>query len=401
MSPTLDTSRPVILLDGGSRLDLGIVRSLGLAGVPVHLLCSDSRSITTTSRYVTAVHDFPPRDASVEERLAQLCSTARALSPRAVILPTGDSALQFLSACRDGFADLVDHDLPPAEVVDRCIRKDRFAYWAAHAGVPVPPTFVPRDAADVRAAAGGLAFPVFVKPWVHEHWDRLPPGIVGHVRGERVDSAGDLVRLFDRLEGQGNGADHAVVQQFVPGTDREHVDVHAYIDGAGRVLGVFSARKLRIWPPHRGLGVLVRSERLPAAVEVTLCALQRLGVTGMANVNLKFDPTRGAYRLFEINCRYSTWTELPTRCGCNFPLVAYAAITGQEPPSLHQREGTEWLDFERDWDAMATYRREREWSWTSYFGSLVHVRHGAFFAWDDPAPFFSSLARRVSGPAIQ
>src|SRR2546425_10933606 len=89
----------------------------------------------------------------------------------------------------------------------------------------------------------------------------------------------------------------------------------------------------------------------------------------MANVNLKFDPTRGAYRLFEINCRYSTWTELPTRCGCNFPLVAYAAITGQEPPSLHQREGTEWLDFERDWDAMATYRREREWSWTSYFGS--------------------------------
>ena len=76
MSPTLDTSRPVMMLDGGSRLDLGIVRSLGLAGVPVHLLCADSRSITTTSRYVTAVHHFPPRDASAEERLAQLCTTA-------------------------------------------------------------------------------------------------------------------------------------------------------------------------------------------------------------------------------------------------------------------------------------------------------------------------------------
>src|SRR3989442_6276701 len=220
VSPTLDTSRPVILLDGGSRLDLGIVRSLGLAGVPVHLLCSDSRSITTTSRYVTAVHDFPPRDASVEERLAQLCSTARGLSPRPVILPTGDRALQFLSACRDGFADLVDHDLPPTEVVDRCIRKDRFAYWAAHAGVPVPPTFVPRDAADVRAAAGDLAFPVFVKPWVHEHWDRLPPGIVGHVRGERVDSPADLVRLFDRLHGPGHGAGTAAGHPVGPAADR-------------------------------------------------------------------------------------------------------------------------------------------------------------------------------------
>ena len=401
MSPTLDTSRPVILLDGGSRLDLGIVRSLGLAGVPVHLLCADSRSITTTSRYVTAVHHFPPRHASAEERLAQLCTTARGLSPRPVILPTGDWALQFLSTQRDGFEDLADHDLPPAEVVDRCVRKDRFAHWAARAGVPVPPTLVPRDAADVRAAAADLAFPVFVKPWVHEHWDGLPPGIVGHVRGERVDSAADLVRLFDRLEGHGNGAQHAVVQQFVPGTDREHVDVHAYIDRGGGVLGVFSARKLRIWPPHRGLGVLVLSERLPDAVGVALGTLHRLGVTGMANVNLKFDPTHRAYRVLEINCRYSTWTELPTRCGCNFPLAAYAAITGQAPPSQHQREGIEWLDFERDWEAMATYRREREWSWLSYFGSLVNVRHGAFFAWDDPAPFFSSLARRVSGPAIQ
>src|SRR2546430_17613801 len=100
MSPTLDTSRAVILLDGGSRLDLGIVRSLGLAGVPVHLLCSDSRSITTTSRYVTAVHDFPPRDASVEERLAPLCSTARGRSPRPGILPTADTGLQFQSPVR-------------------------------------------------------------------------------------------------------------------------------------------------------------------------------------------------------------------------------------------------------------------------------------------------------------
>jgi D-aspartate ligase len=401
VSPTLDTSRPVLLLDGGSRLDLGIVRSLGLAGVPVHLLCADSHSITATSRYVTAVHPFPPREASAESCLRQLRATARALSPRPIILPTGDQALQFLSDRRDDFADLVDHDLPAAAVVDHCIRKDRFARWAARAGVPVPPTFVPRDAAHVRAAAGDMAFPVFVKPWVHEHWDRLPLGIVGHVRGERVDSAADLIGLFDQLESQGNDAHHAVVQQFVPGTDREHVDVHAYIDGAGSVLGAFSARKLRIWPPHRGLGVLVRSERLSAAVEVTLCALQRLGVTGMANVNLKFDPIRGAYRVLEINCRYSTWTELPTRCGCNFPLVAYAAITGQEPPLLHQREGIEWLDFKRDWEAMATYRREHEWSWLAYFGSLVNVRHGAFFAWDDPAPFFSSLARRVTGPAIQ
>ena len=391
----LDTSRPTLLLDGGSRVDLGVVRSLGLADIPVHLLSHNRHSTTTKSRFVTAVHAFPPPSAPDDVRLGRLREIVAGLDRRPVILPTGDRALAFLSRCRQSIGELLDHDLPPSEVIERCLWKDRFACWASSAGVAVPTTFVPTDAADVRARARDLTYPVFVKPAVHEIWTDLPPGIVGHVKGQRLDNAADLIRVFEQLERY--GAHRTVVQEFVPGPDNGHASVHAYFDAAGAVVGAFSGRKVRIAPPHRGLGVLVQSERIPAALEVALGALQALGYVGMAVVNLKLDAERGTFKLLEINCRYSTWTELPTRCGCNFPAAAFAVITGQQPRVGSQRDGIAWWDSRRDWKSMATYRREGEWTWGSYLKSLATVRHGAFFAWDDPVPFLWSIVGGDSG----
>ena len=391
----LETSRPTLLLDGGSRVDLGVVRSLGLTGIPVHLLTHNRRSITTTSRFVTAVHAFPPPNAPDEVRLERLRRIVAGLDRRPVMLPTGDRALSFLSRCRGSIGEVLDHDLAPSELIERCLWKDRFALWASAAGVAVPTTFVPTDAADVRTRAGDLHFPVFVKPAVHEIWADLPPGIVGHVKGERLNNAADLIRLFERLEPF--GAHRTVVQEFVPGPDQGHASVHAYLDSSRTVVGVFSGRKVRIAPPHRGLGVLVRSELIPEALDVAVTALQTLGFVGMAVVNLKFDAERGGFKLLEINCRYSTWTELPTRCGCNLPAAAYAVITGQQPAVGIQREGVAWWDLRRDWKAMSTYRREGEWTWGSYLRSLAAVRHGAYFAWDDPLPFFWSMVGRGGG----
>lgn len=391
----LQKSRPTILLDGGSRVDLGVVRSLGLAGIPVHLLSHNRRSITTKSRFVTTVHAFPPPTAADDVRLGCLREIVARLDQRPVMLPTGDRALSFLSRCRESIGELLDHDLAPRELIERCLWKDRFAQWASAAGVAVPTTFVPTGAEDVRTRAGDLHFPVFVKPAVHEIWADLPPGIVGHVKGERLNNAADLIQLFERLEPF--GAHRTVVQEFVPGPDQGHASVHAYLDSSGAVVGVFSGRKVRIAPPHRGLGVLVRSERIPEALDVAITALQALGFVGMAVVNLKYDAERHAFKLLEINCRYSTWTELPTRCGCNLPAAAYAAITGQRPTVGSQRDGIAWWDLRRDWKAMATYRREGEWTLGSYLRSLAAVRYGAIFAWDDPRPFFWSLVGRDSG----
>ncbi len=383
-SQRLDVSRPALVLDGAARGDLGVVRSLGLGGIPVHLL-SHRRSAVQRSRFVSTVHEFPPNASDDEIRVARLRAIAAGLSQRPVVFATGDSAVRFLSRTRDQWSDLIDHDLPPDDVVATCVDKATFAVAAERLGLPVPETVVPVDAADVARRAPGLPYPLFVKPVAREAWAGLPPGTVRQIRGQRVESAAELVELCRRLEA--TGGLNIIIQKFVASPDTEHLSVHAYIDRDRRVVGTFSGSKLRVFPPTAGLGAFVSSKRSLAAIEIAIEVLGKLGYTGFAILNLKRDAERNEYRLLEINCRHSTWAELPTRCGCNFPVAAYAAMTGQEPPTLLQVEGPSWLDFSRDFRALRTYRQTTEWTWGSYIRSLATVRCWAFFALDDPGPF--------------
>lgn len=391
----MDVTRPALLIDGAARGDMGVVRSLGAAGVPVILLCAHAHSPTARSRYVSAVHAFPPRSAPAAERIARLRAVAASLPARPVILVSGDSSLRLLSAHRAEIEELLDHDLPPDELIADCVEKDRFVGLSRTHGLPVPASWVIRTAGDVEDAVRSLSFPAFVKPVTHEAWAAVPPGVVPHVKGCLAGDAGALRALLARLAAVPAGP--TLVQEFVPGADEEHYDVHAYVDVAGRVVRAFSGRKLRIHPPHAGLGAFVVSDHQPALLALAASVLAAIGFRGIANMNFKRDARTGAFRLLEINCRYSTWTELPWRAGCNMPLAAYLSLTGQPVPQAGQRDGVAWLDFQRDRDAMRTYRAEGLWPMSRYLRSLARVRCCAFFAFDDMGPFWRQLAHRDAG----
>ncbi len=385
----MGAKRPVLLIDGESRGDIGVIRSLGSGGIPVHLLGANPRSPSAASRYVTHVHPFPGLGASEDACLAAVQTAARACDQRPVMLATGDRAVAFMSRWREELAAFVDHDLAPAPLIQTCFEKDRFAPVAKDLGLPVPETFVPSSAAEARALVDRLPWPVFVKPVYRSDWERLPREIVTSVKGQRCDSEAAFLRLIDALETQ--GPSRFVIQRFVEGGDHEHVDVHVYRLPDGTVLGTFTGSKLRIYPAYAGVGAQVLSRRVPELEAVSHQVLGALGYTGFANLNYKRDARRGVYELLEINCRYSTWTELPSRAGCNFPLAAYAAIVGHPLPRLEQSEGISWLDFERDVASMVTYRAAGEWTWGAYLRSLATVRCWAYFAWDDPGPFLRKV----------
>lgn len=385
-------TRPALLIDGAARGDIGVVRSLGAAGVPVILLSAHRRSVTATSRYVTRTYPFPATDAPAAERVARLREVAAGLPERPVLFASGDRSLRFLSEHRDALDDVLDHDLAPRDTVGACFEKDRFADFARTHGLPVPGTWVVRTGADLEAALPALDFPVFVKPATHDAWGTVPRSVVPHVKGGIVRDDAALRRLFAGLADAGAGP--TLVQEFVAGDDDLHYDVHAYADASGRVVRAFSGRKLRIHPPHAGLGAFVVSDHQPELIALAAAALHAIPFRGIANMNFKRDGRTGAFKLLEINCRYSTWTELPFRAGCNMPAAGYAALTGQPVPEVRQRDGVAWMDLRRDRSALRTYRAEGGWPLRAYLASLARVRCFAFFAPDDPRPFAHQLLYR-------
>jgi predicted ATP-grasp superfamily ATP-dependent carboligase len=388
----LDISRPVLVIDGGSRADLGLVRSLGFAGIRVHLLTTGRASVTAQSRYVTQTHAFPHSSAPDAERVARIRAVAKSLSARPVLLASGDRTLRFLSRCRDQIADVVDHDLPDDRTVANCLDKSRFARVAARLALPVPKTWIPRNLATMQALAPRLEYPVFVKPAHGEAAANLPPQVRRAGKGWQVKSAAELIasyRLFAR-----HGMTEIVVQEYIHGPDSELASVHVYVDPRGRVVGSFTGMKARAWPPDAGVGTAVTSRRNEQLISAATQIVGKMRYTGFAILQFKRDARKNEFRLIEINCRYGTWTELPSRCGCNFPVAAYAAITGQRVPVLSQQDGASWLDFSRDFAALIAYRRTGAWTWARYFRSLASVRCWAFFAIDDPAPFLWQLFKR-------
>lgn len=388
----LDTSRPALVLDGGSRADLGLVRSLGRAGIPVHLLTWQRTSVTGESRYVRQTHAFLQFDADDEERVARLRAIARSLPARPVVLASGDRALRFLSRHRHAFEDVIDHDLAPMHVIDACLEKARFAKLATQLGLPVPRSWAPASIASAQVLADELTYPLFVKPLREEMSASAPPGPGAPGKGWQVTSATDLKDRCRWLEFY--GVRRVLIQEYIPGPDSGLVSVHVYVEPSGRVAGTFSGEKLRVWPPDAGVGTHVVSRRNEALITLATRMLVQLRYTGFAILQFKRDARDGTMKLLEINCRYGTWTELPSQAGCNFPVVAYAAITGQHLPPLAQREDVVWLDLARDVAAFAACRRAQAGSWSTYLRSLTGARCWAFFATDDPMPFVWQLFRR-------
>lgn len=386
-----DRSRPVILIDGQAQGDVGLIRSLGSCGIPVHVLTPNPRSPTTASRYVTEVHRFPDRAASDDEKIARLRNVAIMLGERPVLLHSGDSYLRLISERRSEVEDVLDHDMAPYPLLSACMEKDGFASLSEEHGFPVPESIVPEGSSEIRRVAPTLEYPVFVKPIYRSRWARLPPGMVDSAKGTVVASSADLIQLFVGLEAQSTGAEEAVIQRLIKGKDADHMSIHLYRDPSGHVHGPFAARKHRVWPPRYGVGCLIQSEAIPRPSKIAVDLVNKIGYTGFASIQFKHDRSIDEYIILEMNCRYSSWVELPTRSGCNFPAVAYATITRQPAPPVEHKEGSAWLDFRRDLETFMTYRREGEMSWMDYFRSLRSVRCWAYFAWDDPKPFLARV----------
>ena len=75
---------------------VGIVRSLGRLGVPVHLVSADALAPTAWSRYLTSHATWPIRATSRDEWVERLLALGRRLGG-AILIPTDDVGALFAS----------------------------------------------------------------------------------------------------------------------------------------------------------------------------------------------------------------------------------------------------------------------------------------------------------------
>jgi predicted ATP-grasp superfamily ATP-dependent carboligase len=340
------------------------IRSLGRAGVPVIALDHRGSALGFRSRYCLPVRC--PHPADDEQGFgALLQDLGDALGRPAPIFATHDEYLNVIARNLDALGSRFLLPCSPWPALER-IQSKRFQLERAReAGVPVPRT------AD--EPTDELGFPVLVKPASPSGFRRAfgRQAFRCATRAE-LDEAFERARPYDPL-----------VQEWIPGGDKELYTLGSYLASDGEPLGLFCGRKLRQTPPGVGVCRVGEAFWVEEVAELGLAFLRALEFTGISQVEFKRDPRDGCFKLMEVNPRLWQWHSLATACGVDVPRIAYWDLLGARLPPARQNGGRRRWAITLMRDSCPAFQRP------PYVDALA--------ARDDPLPALVQLARVAKG----
>jgi hypothetical protein len=183
----LDIRVPAVLL----RIDrnpfhhgtLGAVRSLGRAGVEVHVVADSTGSPVRSSRFVCQMHPPPPPGATPAEIAGTLRRVAARIARPAVLIPMDDASAVAVGRLSDELAPSYLLPQQPGALPERVADKAELAAVCAGADIPHPVTLIPESPAQAASAAWQLGLPVVAKwsrPWLVPAGTGLRSTVVVH-----------------------------------------------------------------------------------------------------------------------------------------------------------------------------------------------------------------------------
>ena len=380
-----DKNRPGAIVLGGNFVGLGIARSLGAHGIPVWVFDADrSKSIAQFSRYTTRFVE------TREEALADvLLREGRQHGLDGwVLFPVVDEYVEILSANHRALSSIYRVTTAPLEVTRFALDKRLTYRQADELGIAAPWTCVGNSLADIEEA--GIPYPVILKPAVNHHF--FPQT---NVKALPAASRSELQTGFAQMS-RYIPPDEILVQERIPGGGENQFSFCAVCKD-GRAYASLVAQRRRQYPVDFGnASTFVETTNQPVVEAAGRRFLESIGFDGMAEVEFKFDPRDGKYKILDVNPRTWGWHTLGKAAGVDFPFLLWQQAVGLPiaPIAAHReaawiREITDFVSIAKSRNSIAEVKR---------LLSAVFSRRltSATFSLVDPAPFFAEFALWLS-----
>jgi len=275
---------------------LGAVRSLGRAGVNVHVVADSAGSPVSRSRFVRQLHPPPPPGASAHDIAVALRRVAARIARPAVLIPMDDASAVAVGGLRDELAPSYLLPAMPSAVPEHVADKAELADVCAALEVPHPTTLIPDSPAQAATAAWQLGLPLVAKwsrPWLVPTGTGLRSTVV-------VRSAQEARELYLRSEEAGS---RLLLQAFLPPGPERDWFFHGYVDRSGAVRGGGAGLKLRAWPRGAGLTAVGRWTPNPQVTALAERLTDELGYRGILDLDFRRCGRTGRYHLLDFNPR--------------------------------------------------------------------------------------------------
>jgi predicted ATP-grasp superfamily ATP-dependent carboligase len=361
--------------------DVDLVRALGMAGI---------RSACVTrpgwpadrSRFTAERIEWADNWGDPERLLDNVVRFAAAMPEPPPLFFQHDGDLMFVSRHRAALSEHVRFAIADAELIEQCVDKTLFVVLAQRIGLPIPRSAVLWPAVQTGLPQLDLEPPLILKPLTRrdDWWQPL----AGGAKAIEVDSLDELEREWSRFAEAGVDL---VVQELIPGGEERIESYHCYVDPNGDPAAEFTGRKLRTYPRRFGgtTACVITAEH--DVLEMGRDCVRRMGLTGVAKLDFKRDPSGGLH-LLEVNPRFNLWHLPGAAAGVNIPAVVYADLVGLPRPSVGPvRPGVRWSVPWHDYRAA----REDGTSLVRWAAWQARCETHHNISLDDPMPFVGGM----------
>lgn len=385
-----EQGKPGVVVLGSDFKALGVVRSLGKKGIPSIVIDSQPRS-AWFSRYVVKRLKWHGL-MNDEAFLSFLLSAGKTYHLDGwILLPVQDEIVEFVARNIFQLSSIFQLVTQDWEVI-RWANDKRLTYQLAdQAGVPYPKTWYPKSESDLKAS--GITFPAIIKPTVSFRFQYAT-----RLKAIPVNDYDELLTHY-RQVARLIGSDALMIQEIIPGKGQTQVSVGTYCKD-GQMLLSMTARRTRQYPIDYGLSSsFVEAVEIPMITEYAEKLLKHMAVSGMVEVEFKYDARDSQYKALDINVRPWGWHTLCIACGLDLPYIQYCDALGQPPDPIQPAYGHRWIRVMTDIFA----RRQEVKAGTKAVGTYLRPFKGttvySVFDWSDPLPtfgdFFSAFFRLV------
>jgi D-aspartate ligase len=382
----IQTTTPVVVLKMTTNVVqhgvLGVIRSAGRWGIPVHWVHNEDSAPAARSRYLTETHPLPPGAGTAEQWIEHLTRVGRTVGGRPLLVATDDPSTALLADHAAALEPWFRFPVLPQGLVGSLVDKRGLHAICLRAGIPTPAAQFPQVRDDLHAYAEDGEFPVVVK--------RIgAPPVEGNARLASVvvvDDAAELRALADAVSD--DLVPFMMLQEYIPGGPRSVWMLDGYFDVRSECLAAFTGRKLRQHPTHTGMTSLGVCEHNADVVATTERLMKEIGYRGVVDMGYRYDARDGSYRLLDVNPRIgATFRLFVDSSGTDVLRALYLDMTGQPPrPRAAAREGRRWVVEHHDALEVAGALRRRELGVGAWLGSMRAVREAAWFSPRDPMP---------------
>jgi D-aspartate ligase len=377
---------PVLVL--GSRITaLGVMRTLGRAGIPAYLVGRE-HDYSCWSRWHRALpqdRQGMPKPGNLD---AWLASTPL---DRAVLLPCADDWVFEVASLSPQLLTRFPSSIAEASSILCLLDKGRFAELVARCGIAHPPTIL-IDSPEQLDRLNGIDFArTFLKPR-----NSLEFSARYGVKAFQLNNHEEAVRVAGDALSHGI---HLMLQEYIPGPPTEHYFIDGFVDRNGAVPAWLARRRVRMHPADFGnssFHVSIPREDVRPAFDALNNLLRSVNYRGIFSAEFKHDFRDGQFKILEVNVRPWWYVEFAARSGVDVCSLAYRDALGLPAEPIHSYQvGRRCVTFELDFKAFLQLRQQkqiRSWQWLrSWLGADHPV-----FSWTDPAPVLRMLLSIIS-----